>query len=67
MEKVNDEFAIIFTIYHLRRAMSILGLEELIKRLKAACLAIIGFFRTILSRYAGFLFKFGGCDAFNFQ
>ena len=56
MEKVNGEFAIIFTMYNLRRAMSIPGLEELIKRLKAACLAIIGFFRAVLSRYAGFLF-----------
>ena len=58
MEKVNGAFAIVFTMYNLRRATSILGLEELIKRLEAACLAIIGFFRAVLSRYAGFLFKF---------
>ena len=33
LEKVNGEMAIIFTMYNLRRAMSILGIEELKKRL----------------------------------
>lgn len=36
--KVRGEFAIIFTVYNLRRAISILGPEELIKRIKAACI-----------------------------
>jgi transposase len=36
MEKVRGEFALIFTCYNLRRAMSILTQEELISRLKAA-------------------------------
>ena len=35
-EKVKAEFAIIFTVYNLRRAVSILGLNELIRRLKAS-------------------------------
>jgi hypothetical protein len=34
-EKVKAEFSIIFTVYNLRRAMSILGIKELIRRLKA--------------------------------
>ena len=34
MEKVNGEMAIIFTMYNIRRAMSILGVSELISRLK---------------------------------
>ena len=33
-EKVNAEYAIIFTIYNLRRVVSILGVKELLKRLK---------------------------------
>lgn len=35
LKKVNGEMAIIFTMYNLRRAMSILGIEELKKRLAA--------------------------------
>ena len=34
MKKVNGEMAIIFTMYNLRRAMSIFGISELISRLK---------------------------------
>lgn len=34
-EKVSADFALIFTAYNLRRAMSILGVKELLKRLKA--------------------------------
>lgn len=33
-EKVNAEMAIIFTVYNIRRAMSIFGVKELIERLK---------------------------------
>ena len=35
LKKVNGEMAIIFTMYNLRRAMSILGFEELKRRLAA--------------------------------
>ena len=35
-EKVEGEFAIIFTVYNLRRAISIFGVDELIKRLNKA-------------------------------
>ena len=35
-KKVEAEFAIIFTCFNLRRSVSILGVQELIKRLKAA-------------------------------
>ena len=35
IKKVNTEMSIIFTVYNVRRAMSILGVEELISRLKA--------------------------------
>ncbi|MEJ7682990.1 MAG: transposase [Segetibacter sp.] len=35
IKKVNGEIAIIFTMYNIRRAMSILGVKELISRLKA--------------------------------
>lgn len=34
IEKVNGEIAIIFTMYNIRRAMSILGVSDLISRLK---------------------------------
>lgn len=34
-EKVNGEHALIFTVYNLRRSVSILGVPELIRRLKA--------------------------------
>jgi hypothetical protein len=35
IKKVNGEMSIIFTMYNIRRAMSILGVKELISRLKA--------------------------------
>jgi hypothetical protein len=34
MKKVAGEFAIIFTIYNLRRSINIIGIKELINRLK---------------------------------
>lgn len=34
LEKVNGEMAIIFTVYNIRRAMSIIGVKELISKLK---------------------------------
>ena len=50
------EFAIVFTMYNLRRAMSILGVEELIKRIESAYLFIIERIGIILSCLAEFLF-----------
>jgi hypothetical protein len=35
MEKVNGEFAIVFTCYNLRRAVSIMTVPTLLERLKA--------------------------------
>jgi len=35
IKKVNTEMSIIFTVYNIRRAMSILGVKELISRLQA--------------------------------
>ena len=34
IKKVNGEMAIIFTVYNIRRAMSIIGVKELISKLK---------------------------------
>ena len=67
IEKVAGEFATIFTIYNLRRVMSILGIEELIKRLKAACLLTMEQVCLILSRYVHFLYKFEKWIKFIFQ
>lgn len=67
MEKVAGEFAIVFTMYNLRRAMSIFGVEELIKRLEAACLLIIDRIWLILSCFMPILFKFDLPREFTFQ
>jgi hypothetical protein len=48
IKKVNTEMSIIFTVYNIRRAMSILGVEELISRLKAKKSAQKGQKRGIL-------------------
>jgi len=50
-EKVNGEMAIIFTMYNIRRAMSILGVERLIERLKQWKLTNKGFQRGVLKRF----------------
>ena len=34
LEKVNGEMALIMTVYNLKRAMNILGIEKLIEKLK---------------------------------
>jgi len=54
-EKVAGEFAIIFTCYNLRRAMSILGIPELIKQIKDACPSVNVLLGTILKRFNVFL------------
>ena len=52
-EKVNGEYAIIFTVYNLRRSVSILGVNELIKRLKEFKNTLFNFFYnlTLHKRY----------------
>jgi hypothetical protein len=40
-EKVEGEFAIIFTCFKLRRSVFILGVTELIKRLKVGCSKVL--------------------------
>jgi len=54
-EKVAGEVAIIFTCYNLRRAMSILGIPELIKQIKDACSSVNVLLGTILKRFNVFL------------
>lgn len=58
MDKVNGEFAIVFTCYNLRRAVSILSVKTLVDRLKTLKIELIGlfypFFIAFLS-YCGFL------------
>ncbi|MFK7772977.1 MAG: IS1182 family transposase, partial [Saprospiraceae bacterium] len=49
MKKVNGEFAIIFTCFNLRRSISILGIAELIKRLKTVFQSLCTSFSLILS------------------
>ena len=51
-EKVEGEFAIIFTCYNLRESVSILGIPELIKRLKAAFCFVNVLLRPALSIYS---------------
>jgi len=55
-EKVEGEFAIIFTCFNLRRSVSILGIAELIKRLKTAFLILKTTFALILSFVVAKLF-----------
>jgi hypothetical protein len=58
-EKVGAEMAIIFTCYNLRRSMSILGVSELLKRLKAAGPHFFAIKRAFLSPVGHFLFSNG--------
>ena len=51
-EKVKAEFAIIFTVYNLRRAVSILGLKELIQRLKASFSTFWQLRRSVAHQFA---------------
>ena len=49
-EKVKGEFGLILTMYNLRRAMSLLGISELINRLKALFFDFCTFFRPLKPR-----------------
>lgn len=53
-EKVSGEFALIFTCYNLRRSMSILGVEELINRLKGLVSPFFDKNKQILSLFKAF-------------
>ena len=55
-EKVAAEMALIFTCYNIRRSMSIFGVSDLVKRLKAACLHILGSKAAFLS-HLGLVFS----------
>ena len=55
LEKVNGEFAIVFTYYNLRRALSILSVETLLQRLKTLKISLTAslyrFFNAFLSLF----------------
>ena len=61
-EKVEGEFAIAFTCYNLRRAVSILGIKELIRRLKTASFDFFALIRPVLRRLERFYFKNQFCQ-----
>lgn len=46
-EKVSGEMAIVFTVYNLRRVMSILGVKETIKALKSAKTGLLALRRSV--------------------
>jgi len=55
-EKVAGEFAIIFTVYNLRRAISILGVNDLINRLNKANSLFFDHIRLFLSHFMQLLY-----------
>lgn len=57
LEKVGGEFSIIFTTYNIRRAISIFGVKELIKKLREASFFIYRHIWDNLKAYAAILFK----------
>ncbi len=54
MEKVRGEFAIIFTVYNLRRAITIFGVDELIKRLNKSFFDFFTGIRLKMNRFKRF-------------
>ena len=50
-KKVEAEFALIFTCYNIRRSVSLLGVKELIKRLRIAFILVITYLKAILTIY----------------
>ena len=56
IKKVDAEFAIIFTCFNLRRSISILGISELIQRLKIAYVFVNALLQAFLSTYTPFSF-----------
>jgi len=67
-EKVAGEFALILTCYNLRRAISILGANELIKRLKGLSSNFFRSIRAFFSLYEKMFFekKLDSCSIFTF-
>jgi transposase len=57
MKNVSGEFAIIFTVYNLRRAISIFGVQELIKRLNNSLRCIFHLFRGFLKLFNAIFLK----------
>ena len=57
LEKIEGEFSLIFLCYNLRRSVSILGVKELIKLLKAAKKDFFTFFRSFIANYSGKIFR----------
>ena len=60
IEKVTAEFAFVATTYNLRRAVSIIGVKELINKLKVAKNGTINFFKAIFAciiRQVNFFYK----------
>jgi len=55
LEKVDGEMSIIFTCYNLRRAITILGVKELIERIKEYQLSFFVYSSLILSCFKGLL------------
>lgn len=56
LEKVGGEFAIIFTTYNLRRAISIFGVKTLVNKLREASFLFFWDIWAILERYAAIFF-----------
>ena len=65
-KKVDGEFAIIFTCYNLRRSMSILGIPELVKQLRAVFIFVNVLLWNILSLFEP-AYYFGKISILNSQ
>ncbi len=57
LEKVGGEFAIIFTTYNIRRAISIFGVKTLVEKLREALFLIFRHIRGNIKACAAILFK----------
>ena len=58
LEKVSGEFAIIYTCYNLRRAISILGIKQLVRLFLSILNGLITQIRGQMLRFEGLLFNF---------
>jgi len=57
ISKVRGEFALIFTVYNLRRAITILGVKELLERLKQLIALRNGLFRSYFKLFSSMIAK----------
>ena len=57
LKKVDGEFSIIFTVYNLRRAISIFGVKKLINKLREVKFLFFWDIRGILKRYKRIFFE----------